>query len=249
MRAEHLLTLFGDRTAPDGVLVRDNFARWFRQSAIVDVQGRPLTVYHGTTAGAFRCFEPRYRKNEQLGFGIHFAVDREFAKRYATDPTVARRGKQPHVHETWLSAQRVLEAAALVKEGSAEFELAIKLAGRKLYIDRDEHGVRCAWLQNAIDLSSAPRAERIIRDAGFDGIRYESRIGSRGVYGATITATSTSFIVFEPTQVKSVHNSGAFRPDDPDCEDSTAYDYLLLQRAGAALKVAVDTPAKRVRQP
>lgn len=44
----HLHSMFGDRQAPDGGLVRDNFARWFGVSQVVDPSGSPLVVFHGT---------------------------------------------------------------------------------------------------------------------------------------------------------------------------------------------------------
>lgn len=40
--------IFGDRLAPDGALVADNFDRWFADSRVVDSSGAPLRLYHGT---------------------------------------------------------------------------------------------------------------------------------------------------------------------------------------------------------
>ena len=100
------------------------FRRWFGASEVVDEQGQPLVVYHGTTAGGFDAFRPNYRKGEQLGFGIHFAQDRGFAAKYAEDPTVARKGKTPKVYAVYLSIQRPLVADAIVYEGTPEFALA-----------------------------------------------------------------------------------------------------------------------------
>jgi hypothetical protein len=45
---DNLFAMFGDRTAPDGSLVRENFAKWFGESKVVDNNGKPLVVYHGT---------------------------------------------------------------------------------------------------------------------------------------------------------------------------------------------------------
>ena len=197
------------------------FRRWFGQSAVVDAKGKPLVVYHGTTAGGFDAFRPNYRKGEQLGFGIHFAADREFAAKYADDPNVRRKGgTSPKVYEVYLSIQRPLVADAIVREGSPEFALAKKLAGAKLMTQRGEDGVRMVYMQGAIDRTSAERAERLIREAGYDGIVYEAMLASAAWTGAGVgrrrDAVSRSYVVFEPTQVKSATaNAGTFDPADP----------------------------------
>lgn len=40
--------LFGDRVAPDGNLVRENFQAWFSGSEVVTPDGHPLVLYHGS---------------------------------------------------------------------------------------------------------------------------------------------------------------------------------------------------------
>jgi hypothetical protein len=186
----------------------------------VDAQGEPLVVYHGTTAGDFDAFRPNYRKGEQLGFGIHFAKDRDFAAKYAEDPNVARRGKSPKVYAVYLSIQRPLVADAIVYEGTPEFALAKKLAGSRLLTDRGEDGVRLTYMQRAIDQTSAQRAEKLIREAGYDGILYEAQLAKSAWTGMGLSlarmGSSRSFIVFEPTQIKSAtDNRGTFDPTDP----------------------------------
>jgi hypothetical protein len=63
------------------------------------------------------------------------------------------------VYAVYLSIQRPLVADAIVREGTPEFALAKKLAGSKLLTQKDEDGVRMAYMQNAIDTTSAQRAE------------------------------------------------------------------------------------------
>ena len=126
---------------------------------MVDGTGAPRVVFHGTTQGPFAAFRPSVRKGEQLGFGIHFAEDRDLAARYATDPEVARKGRAPHVFEVYLSVRAPLLADALAVEGTPAFDLARKLAGPRLFTQKDVEGRRTVWVQNAID-STSPRARR-----------------------------------------------------------------------------------------
>lgn len=57
-----------------------NFKRWFRESKVVDEQGKPKVVYHGTVAEPFNEF-----KTEKEGFGV-FA--RNLGAHFAEDPSV-----------------------------------------------------------------------------------------------------------------------------------------------------------------
>lgn len=192
------------------------FRKWFSDSAVVDTQGQPLIVYHGTTAPPFEAFRPHVRRDEQLGFGIHFAEDDTFAMRYAHNPDVARRGKHPRVIAVYLSVQKPLFADKVVMSGSPEFTLAQALAGRRLRTEPHPDGRRMAYLQGAIDATSASRAERLIRGAGYDGVCYRAQIGEQGPYGRWERGPeSRSWVVFDPRQVKSVDNVGTFSPEDP----------------------------------
>jgi N12 class adenine-specific DNA methylase/GGDEF domain-containing protein len=221
-----------------------NFWRWFGDSKVVDAEGRPLVVYHGTTSGGFEVFKANIRKGEQLGFGIHFAEDPAFADRYANDPQVARKGKKPHVFNAYLSLTNPLTANQVVKEGSPEFALAKKLAGKNLYTVKDDNGVPSVYLQNVIDSVNPQKAEKAIREAGYDGVIYKSRIGTRGVVGyggGTVTAESQSIIVFSPTQIKSATgNDGTFDPTNPDIRYSVAPEAAdqALKDAAASLDEA-----------
>jgi hypothetical protein len=192
------------------------FKRWFGDSKVVDAKGQPLVVYHGTTS-SFDTFRSNIRKGEQLGFGIHFAADESLARRYADDPDVARKGKAPTVMPVYLSVQNLLKADRLVREGEPDFALAKKLAGGRLFTQKDESGIPAAWLQNAIDAASPEKAQRLIQEAGYDGVEYVARVGALapGGRGMSVSEQGRSFIVFEPTQIKSVNNSGAFDPEDP----------------------------------
>lgn len=140
-------------------------------------------VYHGTTAGPIERFKPRLRRGEQLGFGVHFARDRDFAMEYATNPNVARRGRRPTLICASLSVSQTLVANAIVSEGSDEFELAHALAGKRFFYARDLEGRRACYLQNAIDATSPERALRLIQEAGYDSVAYEASLRTATVSG------------------------------------------------------------------
>jgi hypothetical protein len=164
----------------------------------------PIRAYHGTRAGEFDEFRPNYRRGEQLGFGMHFAADPELGERYATDENTSRRGKKPMVYAVDLDIKKPLKADAIVREVSPEFALAQKLtAGKNFFYPKDEDGTRAVYMQNAIDATSPQRAERLIREAGYDGIEYRAKVISRGGAPGTYRteAQGKSYVVFDPAQV------------------------------------------------
>jgi len=203
-----------DEPRPEPAPHDADFQKWFGASRIVDESGQAKVVYHGTRLGGFSSFRPNYRKGEQLGFGIHFAESESFARLYAEDDRVARKGKQPEVYAVFLSMQNPLRANSLVHEGSPEFDLGLKLGGKKVYVSKDEKGNRCLYMQHAIDATSPARAEKLIRESGYDGVIYDAQVGTYGVVNRTL-AKSESYIVFEPGQIKSAtDNDGSFDRDD-----------------------------------
>ena len=70
----------GNRIAKSAEALR-NFWRWFGDSKVVDEQGRPLVVYHGTDA-EFDTFDIKKSNNGVYGKGFYFAYDERIPKRH-----------------------------------------------------------------------------------------------------------------------------------------------------------------------
>jgi len=175
-----------------------------------------IRCYHGTRAGDFDVFQPHYRKGEQLGFGIHFATDKKLAERYAYEDLTARRGKSPMVYTVDIHVRRPLVADRIVSEGSPEFELAKKCAGSRLYTQDNGKGKRCVFLQNALDCTSPQRAEKLIREAGFDSVTYTAEVRSMASPGRYhVHAQGEAYLVFDPSQITIVSKETLPEGDRP----------------------------------
>lgn len=80
---------FGDQVAPNGKPAWQNFVRWFGDSKVVDSDGKPLVVYHGTgntesiLDGGFKPALTGLGM-DQLGSGFYFTTDQTEAKGYQT---------------------------------------------------------------------------------------------------------------------------------------------------------------------
>jgi len=215
---------------PHGDPQRDENLAAFQAGNHPDV---PHVVYHGTTASDFNSFKPNIRKNEQLGFGIHHAEDPLFANEYAENPLTARKGDFPRVYASHISVKNPLLADTIVKKGTPEFDLAKKIAGSKLFTQNDENGIPSVYMQTAIDSANPQKAEKLIREAGYDGVRYNAKLISpqAGAKYYSSGKSSPSWIVFDPNQIKSATgNNGQFDPTSPrinEARGGTVEDHAI----------------------
>jgi hypothetical protein len=225
------------------------FARWFGASKIVDAQGNPRVMYHGT-AQDITSFIPK-----QAG-AIFVTPEPVFAEGYATASVdwMRRRGLAgaPNIMPMYVSAQRPFDfeddaqraqviQLALQQNGARrpDGEIAIEL----------EKGVPTLWTAEVIEealvgpsgdgnwsVIEEPWMQDAIKAAGFDSFWVEEGgFKNLGVY--------------KPSQLKSATgNAGTYDPED---------DSILLNRGGqpkhtpeelAALAKAGQHPRRRLSQ-
>lgn len=76
-----------ERLAANDLSVRENFMCWFKDSAVIDAQGQPLVVFHGTPHGGFVEFST-YTKgsrtnHDSADVGFHFTDSPSYAEAYS----------------------------------------------------------------------------------------------------------------------------------------------------------------------
>lgn len=129
-----------------------NFWKWFGDSKVVDAEGRPLVVYHGTQDDITAFDENKGYKTDPgwLGRGFYFTTNTDTARFYSTN---AKTGKaDPNILPVYLSIQNPKEATTRDKE-----EGALKSFGNKP------------------DFAIAKRNE--LRAAGYDGVILDFKKG------------------------------------------------------------------------
>lgn len=168
------------------------FAAWFGDSKVVDAEGKPLVVYHGTTE-KFEAFSPSSigSKFGYDGKGFFFTSDNRTARSYSRTAEEAsnmafRMGPEGRA----ISDARTVQAYVSMKNPLTTAEIV------------NDPEFITAQYNDAIDFYDTNRAliERL--SAGRDGV-YVSIRGSDVI------------VPFDPTQIKSVHNRGTFDPSDP----------------------------------
>jgi hypothetical protein len=219
----------------DGKLITDSpaFKAWFGNSKVVDASGKPLVVYHGTNQPIDDFNSERLgnaTKSVSSRLGFFFTSDAHVASLYAENAAErvvsgideferksselqkradrlereAQRTGEWGAYEAAMSEWEDLEIGATREENSGQNVLPVYLS-----------------IQNpkVIDFEG----ETILRlNGGFgEAIAQAKADGYDGLILRNIDDTpnesraSDHYVTFEPIQIKSVNNTGAFSPSDP----------------------------------
>lgn len=175
------------------------FKAWFGKSKIVDENGRPLVLWHGTPHGKFDTFNVKRDFDEESDFegadnggpgdwgtGIYFTPDRSFAERFANNRDA---GNKPFLVQAYLRMENPLDLRKYspLSDRSSMSEAEYEIASKFLDIVSDN------W--------SGADTTDFLKSNGYDGV---------------ISINGKEFIVLDPEQVKSAtSNRGTFDRNDP----------------------------------
>lgn len=190
-----------------------NFWRWFGDSFVVDAEGRPLVVYHGTplksstNKAPFDVFD-----KGNWGGGIFFSKSYDWARNYATNRAAAKEWDYDYVFRSYLRVVNPVDVTSDAGIAAILDALGDSIATYNYYagdmgeiVSRDQAEEmlrgRHPWLVIEPNIAQ-------LRGAGFDGSVMRE--------GGELT-----FAAFNHLQIKSAaDNSGSFDPDNPSLTDS-----------------------------
>lgn len=167
------------------------FKAWFRNSKIVDAEGKPLRVYHGTKSEV-TAFNIRLAGKSDpglVGKAFYFTPSPEQAGVFAESPFYGLQGGAPNVVPVYLSVENPI----IIADG-------VLPDGRPLN----------ALHPNGITPDSGEAFQGELRKAGHDGAIFMlgGEITQVAVFGPTFTLA---------TRIKSaIGNRGSFSPNNPD---------------------------------
>lgn len=171
----------------------DNFWKWFGDSKVVDGNGEPMVVYHGSPTKGINIFThdgPKHTGDDTLGKGFYFTSSKSFAARYAHHRVSGEFGD---IYPVYLR----IENPYLVGYGEHE-DIVAELFGRFPEM-----------------LSVDEKTQKLI-DAGFDGIISQNN-GVDVIEGYGVDEMDADLVVFSSNQIKAAdRNNGNFDPNDPD---------------------------------
>lgn len=127
------------RTTSKASATEKNFKAWFGASQVVDRDGRPLIVYHGTEKSGFSDFDPYYIDRGRSHKGFFFSDDCGLASTYT-----GRRGgnKDTSLPEIFDHIEDALDAA---KENDADFSV------EEMYYDREDDAQTYSDLEDLLE--------------------------------------------------------------------------------------------------
>lgn len=222
----------GDRIAKSKEALT-NFWRWFGDSKVVDAQGRPLVVYHGTKA-QFDEFlgEKIGQSGTSEGVGFYFTNDENVAKGFGDVMSVYLKLEKPiyayaqvFMAEDYDGDLDIMEAnAEMIKDASIRVLDDLKAKGYEFY---NETTAQMADIYTETDYDSLVNTiemyikdgikaeeydenklyndirEAIIKEFGFDGFKTKG-------YGSS---NATVYVALMSNQIKSVDNRGTYSED------------------------------------
>jgi len=238
------------------------FDAWFGDSKVVDENGEPLVVYHGTKATVDDdfAFDPKKQSDEtrlsQQGVGFYFTENKKQASGYGKPEAM------------YLSVQNPLE----LKRGDNQNitrDMAIELFSRgnnAFFYDRwidfqtgvDTHGMSLSekaavfvdYIMEArgsadgTDKLLVKEIKRAYKSYGDDN-GYTQMLSDfievTGFDGAVekINDDTTVYTAISPTQIKSVNNRGTFDPNDARILYQEAQSTVFFQKAAKEDKISI----------
>jgi len=195
------------------VATNPNFLKWFDGSVVKTKDGRPKIVYHGTVMPTGEGFTQFERGHDDPGshFGsvkaahdiltTKFSASWNRASGQAMFPVYLKITKPLYIKDLggWYPEAII---GALLQDPSLSEYLIEELEEMYKGLDKWETSPK-AFIQ----------LKDILRNYGYDGFIYKNTVEDVG---------STSYCVFEPTQIKSaIGNSGNFNPNSPHVHEAT----------------------------
>jgi hypothetical protein len=206
-----------------------NFYKWFGNSKVVDSQGRPMVVYHGTISD-FDRFDRQYIGRFDKGYyglGFYFAFKPEYAEGFAK----AEFGKTNMPTGSILPVYLSIKNPYLVDYSTIASDSIVDEVNR---LSENESNNQDS--SNDISLSVFDEDENFNEQKIHEAIPYKTpyidlitRISSRKIVSTAlvnlnydgIIVDRMEIVVFNPNQVKStLCNSGLFSHDNPDICDT-----------------------------
>lgn len=184
------------------------FKRWFGNSKVVDKNGEPLVVYHGTaSADDFNVFDPgllglaSQHHGSQLGFF------------FTESPIIAESFLRDAAWEPYRERGRIIPAYLRI---TRPYRMRAEKIGELFWGGVED------WRDAAADEARWEKIRNLraeLERKGYDGI-YVSADAKRKTGAPELYAPT--WIAFHPTQIKSaIGNVGTFDPENPDIRFST----------------------------
>ena len=229
-------------TAPD----TPEFKKWFGDSKVVDKNGTPLRVYHGTNktqqGQAFTSFDTYGSEYGLMGQGSYFTDNPDIASSY----TKKGRGESPTVYPVYLSLKNPIDMGAKADARNwgntfSDVDFAsVKGTTNEAYLRAvEEH-----YVDNEYPKYEAAQAiQEGIMSMGHDGITH---VGGGRFKGQADTARHQVYIAFEPNQIKSAYNQTPTDVNDISGEEPLVDRQQMDESTIVQTSQSINTPPGQI---
>jgi len=235
------------------------FKKWFGDSKVVDAEGKPLVVYHGSGVADIQAFDiSRYESIQtgDWGRGVYFTPSKFMADGYRLgaaqiqDPGVeaAYRANEDRAKEYGTTPMMVWLDLRSGKISQAQYDelkaLEAKWRSELARVDKSTSGmVYPVYLsiKNPLVYTYVGITEPHLADEALSG-------GYDGVFVQNEEGTLEEIIAFNPAQIKSINNRGTWDASDPRILFQLDEDFAALRKEWNDQGVALDIyPGARTR--
>lgn len=184
------------------------FKEWFgdwendpeNASKVVDENGEPLVVYHGTIRTDRKKFDI-FKTNSPAWF----SSNREYAERYFSDK---RFWQRKDLYQAFLNIRKIKDVGNTGYGGTETLKFLERESNIPLDILKAQNFEKTSWIWN---VTNDPKFKDLLKKDNYDGIK-------------AIEYGFDTFGVFSPNQIKSAtDNSGEFDVENPSILYQTAY--------------------------
>ncbi len=201
---------------PKDQIQTKEFKKWFGNSKVVNADGTPKVMYHGTPNGNFDTFKKGAN---------YFTENEQYADRYqnpsASSISTGKLVDNPTTHAVYIKMEKPFDTRDSKAREIFEDEFLNQDGGYDEEGEETEH----SWVSNGTklnentglpDWTDAEDLYHFIKDKGYDydGIIVDE--GADGGYGSAVVNRGVAYVTFEPNQVKNVKNSGEFDINNPN---------------------------------
>ncbi len=212
------------------------FKKWFKKSKVVDNQGKPLTMYHGTDA-IFNVFD--YTKigtqGVSEGAGFYFTNSQDVAKGYGNPLEVNLSIQKPLAYDAKPFGrsvlQRLIKRVAEIESQVTEmgigdgflsnygdinyegFNAVLRDATESMVNEETALDQISSIINSGVDIETVNKA--VFEVTGYDGVV------SKG-FSNEGSEDNLIYVAFFPEQVKSTSNTGAYDPANRDIYNQQA---------------------------
>lgn len=191
----------------------ENFYKWFGDSKVVDEQGRPLVVYHGSE-NKFDTFDIKKigKYGEAIGHGFYFAekgIAERYNKGYLYPVYLRMENPVDYLDSNKIKKRQIEDIADWFNDNYIENE-----DGHRLFVDNLDYTFKGRKIDSYLISDMLDFAEYNEKDIDKDEVYQDIYKKIKEVTGIDgfiqKTDVGTTYVAFTPNQIKSTQNRGTY---------------------------------------